>query len=99
MRIVAAESLPDAGEIRFRPPTIALLPSEDEHDVDRRSKIEGRRSNIGMVHQHFALVPELTVAENLALLDQTGFRFISPQRINGDAEATIERSGIVLGDV
>ncbi len=58
-----------------------------------------RPERIGMVHQHFAIVPEMTIAENLALIDRTAFRFLSLGSIERDAEATVQRSGIALGDV
>jgi ABC-type uncharacterized transport system ATPase subunit len=54
---------------------------------------------IGMVHQHFAIVAEMTIAENLALIDRSPFRFLSRSSIERDAAATIQRSGIALGDV
>ncbi|HET7706599.1 MAG TPA: ATP-binding cassette domain-containing protein, partial [Thermoanaerobaculia bacterium] len=54
---------------------------------------------IGMVHQHFAIVPEMTIAENLALIDRSPFRFLSRRSIESDAIATVQRSGIALGDV
>ena len=57
-----------------------------ELEADRGS-IEGPRT-IGFVHQHFLLVNNFTIAENLALA--TGTR---------DAEATIAVSGIELRDV
>ena len=46
----------------------------------------------GMVHQHFMLVSEFTIAENLAL---TMGRLLSP----ADAAGLIARTGIALGDV
>jgi ABC-type uncharacterized transport system ATPase subunit len=54
---------------------------------------------VGMVHQHFAIVSEMTIAENIALLEQSRFRFISRRSIEDTAVATIERSGIALPDV
>src|SRR5690242_5156530 len=47
---------------------------------------------IGMVHQHFMLVDEFTIAENLAL---TTGRLMTPR----DAEAVIAESGIDLRGV
>ena len=58
-----------------------------------------RPERVGMVHQHFALAAELSIAENLALLDRAAFRFTSPYRIQRDAERSIERSGIHMADV
>jgi ABC-type uncharacterized transport system ATPase subunit len=42
--------------------------------VQFRSAADAARAGIGMVHQHFLLVPPLTVAENLLLGAQTGNR-------------------------
>jgi general nucleoside transport system ATP-binding protein len=59
--------------------------------------IEGAES-IGFVHQHFLLVPELTIAENLALL-RPRFRFATRKTLEREAEETIAASGIELRDV
>ena len=56
-------------------------------------------SRIGFVHQHFAIVPQLTVAENLALLDRTTFRFVTRRTVAAEAERMIAASGIALPDV
>ena len=56
-------------------------------------------ARVGMVHQHFAIVAEMTIAENIALLERSRFRFISRQSIEEAAAATIARSGIALTDV
>ena len=58
-----------------------------------------RPDRIGMVHQHFSLVPEFTIAENLALLDRRAFGFITSRRLRESAVAIVERSGIDLGDL
>ena len=47
---------PDEGEIRLRGQTVRF-----------RSAHDAIRQGLGMVHQHFMLVPTLTVAENLML--------------------------------
>src|SRR6185369_13824588 len=49
-------------------------------------------AHTGMVHQHFMLVAEFTIAENLAL---TMGRLLSPSA----AEELIARTGIALGGV
>jgi ABC-type uncharacterized transport system ATPase subunit len=56
------------------------------------------RRSVGFVHQHFLLVPELTVAENVALIDPR-FRFATRRVLERDAERIIESTGIVLRDV
>jgi len=49
---------PDRGEIRIRGKAVALRSPKDAIDL-----------GIGMVHQQFMLIPTLTVAENVALVD------------------------------
>ena len=56
-------------------------------------------ARVGMVHQHFAIVSEMTIAENIALLEKSRFRFISRRSIEDAALATIGGSGIALPDV
>ena len=56
MRILYGLYQPDAGEILV-----------DGQPVTIRSPADSIRHGIGMVHQHFMLVPTLTVAENVAL--------------------------------
>lgn len=53
---------------------------------------------IGFVHQHFLLVPALTIAENLALMSG-GFRFVTRKALDREAAQTIAASGIELRDV
>lgn len=53
---------PDSGEIWF-----------DGERVKIRSPKEAINLGIGMVHQHFKLVPTLTVAENIAILEKYSF--------------------------
>jgi simple sugar transport system ATP-binding protein len=56
MKILFGLYQPDEGEIRLRGEPVAITSPTDA--IERR---------IGMVHQHFMLVPTLTVAENVAL--------------------------------
>jgi simple sugar transport system ATP-binding protein len=56
------------------------------------------RGAVGFVHQHFLLVPDLTIAENLAVT-HTGFRFASHRTLAREAVATIASTGIALSDV
>ena len=56
MNIVRGLSAPDEGELRIEGQPVRL-----------RSANDARALSIGMVHQHFLLVPSFTVADNLAL--------------------------------
>jgi len=63
MRILYGLALPDAGEILV-----------DGRRVEIRSPSDAIAAGIGMVTQHFSLVAPMTVAENVALGDEGGFR-------------------------
>jgi simple sugar transport system ATP-binding protein len=54
-----------------------------------------REGGIALVHQHFLLVNELTIAENLALASPARFRFATRRTLEREAIA----AGIDLGDV
>jgi simple sugar transport system ATP-binding protein len=56
MRILAGNHEPDGGRVEF-----------DGRDVTGWSTRDAIAAGVGMVHQHFMLVPTLTVAENLVL--------------------------------
>jgi simple sugar transport system ATP-binding protein len=56
MRILAGLHAPDAGEIRIR-----------GRLMERNSPEAAMAQGVGMVHQHFMLIPALTVAENIVL--------------------------------
>ena len=56
MRIAFGMLAPDSGSIRVRGKLVQLA-----------SPADAIQAGIGMVHQQFSLVPEMTVAENVAL--------------------------------
>ena len=62
MKILSGMLLPDAGTIIVRDQVVKI-----------RSPQDSLRLGIGMVYQHFTLVPELTVLENLILGFESGF--------------------------
>ncbi|MEA2465386.1 MAG: ral nucleoside transport system ATP-binding protein [Acidobacteriota bacterium] len=64
--------------------------ARDSGDV----KAEGR---VELVHQHFMLVNEFTIAENLALTRR--FRFATRRALEREAQATVAATGIDLADV
>jgi general nucleoside transport system ATP-binding protein len=61
MRILSGMHAPDAGTIEVSGPDGAL------RDVTGWTTAEAIAAGVGMVHQHFMLVPTLTVAENVVL--------------------------------
>lgn len=66
MRIISGMYTPDAGTVKV-----------NGNDVTGWSTAEAIAAGVGMVHQHFMLVPTLTVAENVVLGSETrrGARF------------------------
>jgi len=62
MKILAGVYLPDTGSIRIH-----------DQPVRFRSPIDSLKLGIGMVYQHFTLVPNLSVIENLILGYEDGF--------------------------
>ena len=91
MRIAAGELEPDSG---------AVIHGIHHRDTETQRGTEGRRENetVGFVHQHFLLVSELTIAENLALIDPR-FRFATRRALVREAEQIVRASGIELRDV
>jgi simple sugar transport system ATP-binding protein len=69
MNVLAGLYQPDGGSVRI-----------DGQDVQFRSPRDAIAAGVGMVHQHFALVPSQTVAENVLLgLDKPRFRLNLPR--------------------
>jgi simple sugar transport system ATP-binding protein len=78
-----------------------LQPDEGEIEVGGtrqvfRSPKDAIRAGIGMVHQHFMLVPVFTVAENVTLgMERTrGFGLIDRRRTRRDVRELSERHGL-----
>lgn len=67
-----------------------------EHAPDTGTVACGGR--VELVHQHFMLVPALTIAENLALTHR-GFHFLRRRAVERDAAAAIAATGIDLPNV
>ena len=88
VRLIAGVARPDAG-------TIAL----DGVPITPGDPRAARASGIGVVHQHFALVGALSVAENLALgrPEATG-AWLAPKRLVAAARALAAEHGLEIGD-
>jgi simple sugar transport system ATP-binding protein len=89
MRVIYGLVTPDAG-------TLAV----DGQPVRFASPLQARRAGIGMVHQEFALVDALTVAENLALsLSPAGEWRWRRAAVGAAAARLAEAVGLELGDL
>ncbi len=86
MQVVSGLYVPDAGEMRLGGTPVAW-----------RSPEEARRAGIAMVHQHFMLVPTMTIAENVALArgDRGVFR---PVRLAADVARLASERRLAIGD-
>ena len=82
MRIAYGMTAPDAGRI-------AVM----DRDVAFRSPADAIALGVGMVHQHFTLVPAMTVAENLALGERGAY---SPRAAAARVQAVSELTGFAL---
>jgi ABC-type uncharacterized transport system ATPase subunit len=85
MNILAGLYRPDEGQIRV-----------DGRAIDFASPREAIAVGLGMVHQHFTLVPSQTVTENIVLgLDRPRFR-LDLDRLHRDVRDLAERFGLVV---
>jgi len=83
MNVLAGLYRPDAGEVRVH-----------GRAADIRSPRDATRLGIGMVHQHFMLVPTLSVAENIVLgLPRPRFR-LNMRAIEGEVRDISTRYGL-----
>ena len=71
MKILAGFYTPNTGQIQI-----------DGREVVFQSPKDAKLAGIGMVHQHFSLVPALTVGENLALGSPDTPMFLKPKQWN-----------------
>jgi simple sugar transport system ATP-binding protein len=83
MNILAGIYRAEAGEIKI-----------NGRPVSCRSPREARRAGIGMVHQHFRLIPSFSVAENIALA-KSGL-FLSPAKLRKHASRLVEQYGFSI---
>ena len=82
MRVVFGLLRAQQGEMHWRGAPITM-----------RSPSDALAHGIGMVHQHFTLVPSMTVAENIALGGHGGF---DPQQTGDRVRNVAARAGLVL---
>lgn len=87
MKLLYGLEQPDAGEIHFRGKHVAI-----------RDPLAANRLGIGMVHQHFKLVPDFTVAENVVLGMEPRRQglFIDRQSAVKDVTKVIEEHGFSI---
>ncbi len=85
MRVAAGMCRPDAGEIRL-----------DGRVLHLTSPQHARQAGISMVHQHFCLVPALTVAENCILGRREYGQYVSRRVVAGRLRMLSERIGLTV---
>ena len=87
MNLLFGATRPDAGELAI-----------DGHVVEFHSPQDAIGAGIGMVHQHFALVPTLTVAENVALGDEPAgwLGWLDRRRAAADVRRLSEEYGLAV---
>jgi ABC-type uncharacterized transport system ATPase subunit len=100
MRIAAGELTPDSGRVILSRVDGEGPPADGATLVQPQGILRSAQDDrsVGFVHQHFLLVPELTIAENLAVT-RTGFRFATHRTLAREAHQIIESTGIALHDV
>ncbi len=79
MRVLSGMHAPDAGTVEVADPRTGALA-----DVTGWSTSQAIAAGVGMVHQHFMLVPPLTVAENVVL---------GMERTRGPGGVALDRAG------
>ena len=86
MNILYGVYIPDSGTVTLHGREVRFASPKDA--------IESR---IGMVHQHFMLVPNLTVSENITLgLKSKGYPFTDRKYVNAQLQAISERYGLMI---
>ncbi len=86
MNIIYGLYQPDAGEIRVNGQRVTIHSAND-----------AIRLGIGMVHQHFMLIPELTVTENIILGNEVTFGpFLNRRKAAEQIEALSKKFGLEI---
>jgi simple sugar transport system ATP-binding protein len=85
MNILTGIYKPDGGEIFYR-----------GKKVDIRSPKHAVNMGIGMVHQHFRLIPTLSVAENVALYSEKSTFFLKPKEMEKEIAECSEKFNLAV---
>jgi general nucleoside transport system ATP-binding protein len=86
MRILSGMFQPDAGRVEV-----------NDRDVTGWRTADAIAAGVGMVHQHFMLVPTLTVTENVTLgAEITRRGQLDRARAQRDVQALVDRTGLVV---
>jgi general nucleoside transport system ATP-binding protein len=85
MNILYGLLQPDSGDLVF-----------DGQTVEISRPADATRLGIGMVHQHFQLVPDMTVAENVALAYGRGSRLLHLDSVVGEIRALGDEYGLAV---
>src|SRR5438132_994565 len=86
MRVLAGMYAPNSGHMAV-----------DGRDVTGWSTADAIAAGVGMVHQHFMLVPTLTVAENVMLGSEiTRNGQLDRAKAQRDVQALVDRTGLVV---
>ncbi len=87
MKILYGLEQPDSGRILLQ-----------QREVQIKSPLDANRLGIGMVHQHFRLIPEFTIAENVVLGAEPRRRgiFFDRDRAINRVEEVIQRYGFTI---
>ena len=86
MRVLAGLVRPNQGRIEIA-----------GRHADLRSATDAGRLGIGMVHQHFMLIPTLTVAENVSIgLRSAGYPFPRLRRVADELRELGDRYGLAV---
>jgi simple sugar transport system ATP-binding protein len=87
MKILYGLEQPDSGRILLQQREVAI-----------KSPLDANRLGIGMVHQHFRLIPEFTIAENVVLGIEPRRRgiFFDRDRAINQVEEVTHRYGFTL---
>jgi ABC-type uncharacterized transport system ATPase subunit len=96
LRIVPGEILAVVGENGAGKTTLMSIAAGE---LTAGSGAVERNGAVALVHQHFMLVPALTIAENLALASTGRPWLAGRRRLEREAEETIAACGIALRDV